>query len=213
MGVRWIGLALALLLLGAVGGYGVGVLRHTDATTLAAARPVPAQSPSIPVLPTPSYDPDIDYPALATGLDYRRHVIGAPGYRWEYDVPRGWTVEPVAFAEVRWRPADEPLVGGYSLRVKIINQHNTDAEMVAAKKAAVESIYDDVEVTAESDDTLTFRYREPDTNRLRVNTFKWFTPPGVPTAEFEMSVVGRAADVPGLEDLLAHVAASVRKLS
>jgi hypothetical protein len=212
MRVRWIGLVLALLLLGAGVGYGVGALAGHDPTTLAAAHPVPAESPSIPVLPTPSYAPDISYPPLRPGLEYKPHVIGGPGYEWSYDVPRGWTIEPVAFAEVRWRPADEPLVGGYSLRVKILNQHSTPAEMVAAKKAAVESIYDDVEVTDESDDVLSFRYREPDTNRLRFNTFQWFTPPESATADFEMSVVGREPDVDGLEALLDHVAASVRQV-
>jgi hypothetical protein len=210
--VRWIGLALALALVGAVAGYGLGILTRAEPTTFASAQPVPAQSPSIPVLPTPSYDPDIDYPPLETGLAYRRHQIGAPGFRWEYDAPRGWTIETVGFAEIRWRPADEPLSGGYSLRVKVINEHRTNEEMVAQKKAAVETIYDDVEITAESSDLLSFRYREPDTNRLRFNTFKWFTPEGGSTAEFEMSVVGRAVDVDGLEDLLDHVATSVRKV-
>jgi hypothetical protein len=203
---------LVLAAIGAVGGYAAAVLRRDEPVRFATPAPVPARSPSVPVLPTPSYAPDIDYPPLAAGLDYRPHRIGAPPYRWAYDVPAGWRPEPVAFAETRWRPADEPTVGGYSLRVKIVNEHRTDEEMVAAKLAAVHGIYADVEVVEQTTDTLSFRYRETASNRLRVNTFRWFTPTGGVTAEFEMSVVGRQEDVPGLDALLAHVSASVHQV-
>ncbi|HEU5039042.1 MAG TPA: hypothetical protein VFT70_18690 [Nocardioides sp.] len=214
MRVRWIGLTLALVLLGAVTGYGVGVLRQEQPTTFAAAAPVPASSPSVPVVPAPTYAPDIDYPALRTDLSYKPHQLGEPTYRWRYDVPRGWTPEDVSpLFEVRWRPPDEPTIGGYSLRVKLVNEHRTTAEMVAAKLRAVRSIYEDVKVLARTDDMLSFRYRDPGQNTQRFNTFTWFTAPGGTLAEFEMSVVGREADLPGLDSLRDEVAASVEKLS
>ena len=75
-----------------------------------------------------------------------------------------------------------------------------------------QGIYADVEVVEQTTDTLSFRYRETASNRLRVNTFRWFTPTGGVTAEFEMSVVGRQEDVPGLDALLAHVSASVHQV-
>jgi hypothetical protein len=213
MRVRWIGLTLALVLVGAAAGYGMGVLREGEPTTFAMAQPVPASSPSIPVLPAPAYAPDIDYPALEPGLSYRAHRLGDPTYQWRYDVPLGWIPEEVSpLFEVRWRPADEPWVGGYSLRVKLVNEHRTNEEMVAAKRAAVESLYDDVRILASTDDMLSFRYREPSTNRKRFDTFTWFTPPGGSSAEFEMSVVGREADRAGLDSLRDDVAASVEKL-
>lgn len=213
MRVRWIGLALALALVGAAAGYALGVLRQDEATTFAAAAPVPAHDPSVPVLPDRPYAPDIDYPPLATDLTYRTHGIGGPTYRWHYDVPTGWTPEEVSpLFEVRWRPADEPTVGGYSLRVKLVNEHQTTEEMVSEKEAAVAAIYDDVHVLARTDDMLSFRYREPDTNRKRYDTFVWFPAPGSSTAEFEMSVVGRGVDRPGLDSLRDHVAASIQRL-
>lgn len=213
MRVRWIGLTLALVLVGGAAGYAVGALRRDEPASFATAAPVPAQDPSIPVLPARPYAPDIAYPALATDLTYRTHGIGGPSYRWHYDVPVGWTPEDVSpLFEVRWRPATEPTVGGYSLRVKLINNHQTNAEMVAGKEAAVTSLYDDVHVLASTDELLSFRYREPDTNRLRFNTFTWFTPPGGSTAEFEMSVVGRAVDRPVLASLREHVAASIQQV-
>ena len=214
MRVRWIGLTLALVALGAAAGWGLGMLREEPATTVATASPVPAHDPSVPVLPDAPYAPDIGYPPLASDLTYRVHGIGSPAYRWHYDVPAGWTPEEVSpLFETRWRPADEPTVGGYSLRVKLVNEHRTNAEMVAEEEAAIESIYDDVHVLARTDDMLSFRYREPDTNRKRFNTFTWFTPPGGSTAEFEMSVVGRDVDRAGLDSLRDHVAASIEKVS
>lgn len=209
---RWIGAALALALVGATIGYLVGEQTRTEPATFA-ARPVPASSPSIPVIPPASYSPDIAYPPLEPDLTYRRHLIGVPGYQWKYDVPRGWTPEEVAeFFETRWRPADEPLIGGYSLRVKLVNEHQTPAEMVASKRAAIEALYDDTEIIAATDDELAFTYRTSDSNRLRYNTFRWFTREGGTTAEFEMSVVGREVDLAGLADLLDTVGASVTKL-
>ena len=215
MRARWWLVAAALVVLavvGAAGGYAAATLREPQPRSFATPRPVPARSPSVPVLPTPSYAPDIDYPPLSPDLEYRVHRIGVPPYRWAYDVPVGWAPQPVAFAETRWRPADEPTSGGYSLRVKIINQHRTDEQMVAGKLADVRDGYADVQVIEQTTDTLSFSYRDPGSDRQRFDTFQWFTPTGGATAEFEMSVVGRQADVVGLEQLLEHVAASVHKL-
>lgn len=212
MRVRWLGLLLALAVVGAAAGYGVGVLRQQEPTSFAATRPVPATSPSIPVdVPSP-YADDIAYPALEPGLDYRQRRIGTAPYAWTFDVPTGWVVVWQALNERRWRPVGEPSVGGYSLRVKLVTEHKTPEQMVAQKRAAVTSIYDDVQVIEQTDDRLSFIYREPSTNTKRYDLFQWLTAPGGTEADFEMSVVGRSADVPGLEDLLEHVASSVRKV-
>lgn len=212
MRVRWIGAALALVLVGATVGYLVGEQSRAEPTTFT-ARPVPASSPSIPVIPPAAYSPDIDYPPLEPDLTYRRHLIGVPGYKWEYDVPKGWVPEEVAeFFETRWRPLGEPTIGGYSLRVKLVNEHQAPAEMVASKKAAIEALYPDADVITETEDVLAFTYRTSDSNRLRYNTFRWFTREGGTSAEFEMSVVGRDVDQEGLADLLDQVGSSINKL-
>lgn len=213
MRVRWIGLTLALALIGAACGYGFGTLDRRDPATIERAEPVPAQSPSIPVDPPPTFAVDIAYPALPTTLPYRTHRLGDPPFfLWRYAAPLGWvrstTDQP---QEYRWRPPDEPTEGGYSLRVKIVTQRLTPEQMVEQKVAAMESTYEDVEIVDQDEDEVYFTYRDG-LDHQRHNMFRWFTAPGQTAASFEMSVSGRAVDVPGLKSLLEHVAVSVTKL-
>src|SRR5690606_27665151 len=109
-------------------------------------------------------------------------------------------------------PPDRVEQGGYGMRVKIVNARMTPPEMVEQKLAALEETEDDVEVIGRSADTLAVTYRSAE-NRLRYNTFRWFTEPGVGFATFETSVFGRERDVDGLTDLLDKVAASVERVS
>jgi len=213
MRVRWIGLPLALALLGAAGGYGLGTLDRDEPAAIAQAEPVPAQSPSIPVDPEPTFAPDVEYPALSAALAYEDRRIGEPPFfQWAYHAPRGWarttTDQP---NEYRWRPPDEPTEGGFSLRVKLVTERLTPQEMVDQKITAMQTGYPDVEIVDQDSDELYFTYRDGN-DRQRHNMFRWFTAPGQTAATFEMSVVGRGVDVPGLEALMEHVAVSVRKL-
>lgn len=213
MRVRWIGLTLALVLVGGAIGYGVGLLRHEEPVVGAKARPVPAQSPSVPVLPTPPYAPDIDYPMLETGLSYTQRLLGSPPYfQWSYDAPAGWVMTTEDRDEVRWRPPNETVSGGFSMRVKLVNENRTTEQMVEQKEAAFLLAYEDVVVLDEDEDSIFFSYREPEANTQRFNMFSWTTRPDSEEATFEMSVVGREIDLPGLTELFEHVAASIEKV-
>jgi hypothetical protein len=213
--MTWRGLA-ALLLLAAVGGvagYAVADLRDPEPTTASTAEPLPAESPSFPVEPERPFAKDIDYPALQPGLEYRSHRIGDPPFMWTYDVPRGWKiVEDLGPDEIRWRPPDEPDIGGYSMRVKLTTEHKTKQQMVDQKLAAMQSSFEDVEILGQTDDLLSFSYRDSPRNTQRFNTFGWFSLPGEDEAKFEMSVVGRSVDRPGLEELFDRVSASIAKV-
>ncbi len=211
MGMRGLAVALALAVLGGVGGYAVGHLQRHEPVAIAAT-PVPAHKPSIPVDPERPFSSYIDYPALEPGLDYKRHTLGDPPYAWTYRAPVGWDPTQEYIDEIRWRPAGEPLVGGYSLRVKLISENKTPEQMVAQKLAAVQGGYDDVEVVGRTPHLLSFSYRDPTTNTQRFNTFQWFTIPGETVAKFEMSVVGRGVDRAGLDDLEEQVASRVSKI-
>lgn len=216
MGMRGLGVALALAvagaLVGAVGGYAVGHLARDEPVAIAQAGPVPASDPSLPVDPEEPFAPDIDYPPLETDLSYQKHTLGDPPFAWVYRAPRGWQASQEYIDEIRWRPPDEPTVGGYSLRVKLPTEHKTPEQMVRQKLRAVRAGYQDVHVLGRTRDLLSFSYRDPGNDTQRFNTFQWFAAPGETVAQFEMSVVGRAVDQPGLDDLLDQVARRVAKV-
>jgi hypothetical protein len=212
MSWRGVGALLVLALIGAAGGYLVADLRAPTTSSAARASPVPAQSPSIPVDPERPFAEDITYPPLALGLDYRPHTIGDPPFQWTYEAPRGWKATEEGLDEIRWRPRDEPEIGGFSLRVKLSTEHKSKADMVTQKLAAMQAGYEDVEILGQTPDRISFSYRDATRNTQRFNTFRWFSLPGEDEARFEMSVVGREVDLPGLEELFEQVGASVEKV-
>jgi hypothetical protein len=167
------------------------------------------------------YAPDIDYPPLSSGLSLGMLRMGNSVQAWRVPVPRGWQAftvpgdEPVApkkrggYDELRFRPADEPADGGYSLRVKTVNAHLATGPMVTARLAAVRQAYDEVTVLSQREDSLKFTFRDGN-NRLRYNYFQWFAAPGSSEASLEMSVAGREVDEPGLDDLFAAFASTLQ---
>jgi hypothetical protein len=212
--MSWRGLGALLLLaaLGAAGGYAAASAMEPDTTTESTASPVPATGPSVPVDPEEPFEPDIDYPPLETDLDYRDRVLGEPPFEWAYVAPKGWKADVEGVNEVRWRPPDEPEIGGFSLRVKLATEHKTKADMVAQKLAAMQANYEDVVILGQTQDLLSFSYRDATRDTQRFNTFRWFSLPGDDEARFEMSVVGRSVDREALDELLETVADSVEKV-
>lgn len=212
MSWRGLGALLLLAVLGAAGGYAAAGLQEPETTIAESASPLPAESPSIPVDPQEPFAADIPYPALQVGLDYKPHTLGQQPFQWEYVAPQGWKSTEEGLNEIRWRPRDEPEVGGYSLRVKLSTEHKTKSDMVIQKLSAMQAGYEDVVVLGQTQDLLSFSYRDATRNVQRFNTFRWFSLPGEEEARFEMSVVGREVDRDGLQDLLENVAASVEKV-
>lgn len=223
------GLVVALLcgLLGLGGGALVAYLVRQQPTIGGLADPVPAVSPSIPVdLPTESpYARDISYPTLSPDLPLQGvHTMHNHLADWTYHVPQDWT----AFGDfsdtpltphqiehsqsVRYKPADEPTVGGYSLYVRVLDNTLFDTKMsVNAKIAGFEEAASvaDFQVLHESDSSVYFEYRDKPTNLHRFNYFEWFAVPGDPFATLQVSVAGRQRDVPGLKALLNRFADDV----
>jgi hypothetical protein len=216
------GIALALVV-GAGIGAGAAYAMRSDTESSGTARPV-AASPSVPT--DDPYAPDIDYPPLGDVGDFDRYEIGGgPQLQaWEYAVPKGWVAYSVTqrgdrpispdevdeHVEVRFRPAGEPLVGGYSMRVKAIDNHSPPSDEVSDKVADFEDIYQDFEVLDRSDSTVYFRFRTKDGDRLRYNFFRWLAVPGAEEATLEMSLAGRAVDEEGMQALFGQFAAQAR---
>ena len=83
-----------------------------------------------------------------------------------------------------------PETGGYSLRVKTINNHVPASAMVAQRLAAVREAYAEVTVLDRATDSVKFTFRDG-SNHLRYNYFRYFTGPQSSEASLEMSVAGR----------------------
>jgi hypothetical protein len=210
---RVIGLFLVVLLLGAGAGYAWGAATpDDDPSRFSDAAPLPAESPSVPVEPERPYAEDIDLAALLPGLTYTRETIGQAPFQYSFRRPKDWTASDPQYGERSFLPPDRVEQGGYGMRVKIVNARLTPEDMVEQKLDGLEATEDDVEVVGRSADYLAVTYRSAE-NRLRYNTFRWFTDPGGIAATFETSVYGRERDVAGLRDLLDKVAASVERVS
>jgi hypothetical protein len=208
---RVIGIFLVLLLLGAGAGYAWAAAGADDGPTrFAHAVPVPASSPSFPVVVEEPYADDIDFPTLEPDLRYDRHVLGDPPFQYSYRAPRGWLTSTIAANENRVVPPGTVDLGGYAMRVKVVGERKTTQEMVTQKLDALLLVEDDVEVLFQSADTLSFTFRSSQ-NWKRYNTFRWFDT-GDGFATVEVSVNGREQDLRGLTDLLDQVSASIRRV-
>src|SRR5262245_21225347 len=154
------GLVAALLcgLIGLAGGVLVAWLAQPGSAEGGLATPVPAVSPSLPVdEPTVKpYAHDIDYPRLTTDVSVpAKHVMHNGLAIWHYHVPQGWQAYYVCSSpcppgvvpddpmtpeqidrstEVRFRPEGEPRVGGYSLRVRALDNTFIDVHQIVGTK-------------------------------------------------------------------------------
>lgn len=206
-------------------------------STADTANPISAVSPSVPIdLPTRKpYAPDITYRRLSPDLALPPpdRTIGNELATWTYHVPQGWQAYAVCASpgecappmepdtmltpkqaaqqsEIRFRPPDEPSVGGYSLRVKALD--NTlglnPGQMVSTKIQGFRQSYEDFQRLRRTPSAVYFTYRDGN-NHLRYNYFQWFAATGSGTATLEMSVAGRKQDVPGLKALFNRFADNV----
>ncbi len=232
MSVRGLVVALLCGLLGIAGGVAVAYAVSPRSTHLtSAASPVPASSPSVPidVTASPSVAPDIDYPTLQPGLALPVvHSIANDIASWTYHVPFGWTAYAVCTAtpctlpddavlrpkqidkqaQLRFRPAGEPVVGGYSLRVKVVDNLDLNpAQLVATKVVGFRQEFSDQDfsVVRRTPSAVYFTYIDGE-DHLRYNFFQWFAVPGHANATLEMSVSGRERDRAGLEALFNRFA-------
>jgi hypothetical protein len=202
------------------------------------ALPVSAVSPSVPIdepPKPPKTAPDITFPSLSPDLSLPLpdRTIGNDLATWTYHVPAGWipyaVCAPVAECpppmkvddvltprqaarqpQVRFRPPDEPIEGGYSLRVKVLdNQLGLDPyTMVGTKISGFRQAYQHFKLTHRTPSAAYFTYIDGN-DHMRYNYFQWFAAPGSTTATLEMSVAGRKQDVPGLKALLNRFADNV----
>jgi hypothetical protein len=238
MSVRGLVVALLCGLLGLAGGAAVAYAVQPRTSYSDTANPVPAVSPSLPidVHHVRPYEKDIDYPPLEPGFTLPVvHTFTNDLAQWTFHIPEGWQAyavcgqpEPCApplvnnapitpgqvdkATQARFRPVGEPSTGGYSLRVRIIENTFVDVHQTVATKIVGFGDSPDVadySVLDQTDASVYFQYRDASTNYHRFNYFQWFAIPGHTNATLEMSVSGRAVDRAGLQWLFDRFADNV----
>lgn len=206
------------LLIGLLVGGSVSYVTRDEGSTVIDTGSTPEESPTKTPTSSISLAPDITYDALATGLEYDMREISNGVQTWSFPVPKGWIAYPVPgdvpikpkkiadFDELRFRPKDEPTVGGFSLRVKAVptDQPFSTKTMVSNRLELLRHPSDpkdirDLTVLERTDSALYFTFVER-ADHLRYNFFQYFEVPGEGTT-LEMSVAGRAADEGGLRAL------------
>jgi hypothetical protein len=210
MRVRWIGLALALVLVGGAVGYALGQSAE-DEPARTSAGPVPAVSPSYPVN---EYDvrPDPGIAPLAPDLPLHRSKFRTGDLRMTASVPVGWHREVLQGGDT-WNFAQLGLpLPSYLLRVGLIAGDR--ASLNAAREFRISKLEDaaangDLEhlvVEERTDDGFTASYLSGGYQRVTMERFLEQGDSG--QAYATVAVVGRERDREGMADLLERVTAS-----
>lgn len=206
MRARWIGLTLALGLVGAAGGYGLGVARQEQPTTLPVAAPVPASSPSYPVIPILVL-PDPAFPTLEPGLRLHPVTVGSPPFDLRLPIPRGWIRTNPTSGEWHWYPPPTFVKNTYFVRVKLLgNLFQTVAASLDARVSALESAdgVADLQIESRTADSLVTSYVASGYRRVSMERY---IADGTGTTYASIAVIGRERDRPGLADLFRRIPA------
>lgn len=198
----------ALLALGVGGGFGASLAADRQTVAGGAPTPVAAQSPSIPVEPPESLLPDPGLEPLPTDVSLVRTEMGTGAFRYEFPVPEGWLATPNDSTTTKWHPPDK-VSFTYFLRVELVDGDNrTVASTLEQRVADLDAVEQDLAVDEQTADALTYSYTL-DRHR-RYGMIRWLRPSGSPFAEVEVALTGREVDLPGMEALMARIAAGLR---
>ncbi len=211
MRVRWIGLALALALVGGATGYVVGRTTLDDPASIAGARPLPAVSPSYPVNEY-VVQPDPGIAPLAPDLPLQTAKFRAGGEAMTASVPVGWRRAPLQGRD-SWNFADpDNPKNTYLLRIGIDAGDRVsltvarESRITALEDAETNGAIEHLVIEERADDGFTATYL--DNGYQRVAMERWLPQPDSAQAFAAVAITGRESDREGLADLLERVAAS-----
>lgn len=200
---------VSLLAVGIGGGYVASVLAGEQPNASGVPVPVVAHDPSFPVDPVPEVVPDPDTAPLATGLPTVRGTVGSGEFVVSFPRPRGWRETRSSVGEKKWYVPGNPAYT-YGLRVEHVEgQHDTIAGILAERIADLDEQEEHFELIGRTADSMSFTYIAD--GHLRHGLLRWMDLGGSGFAEVEISVNGRAVDMPGMQDLLATVARGMRE--
>ena len=196
---------VALLALGAGGGYAASAQSRDTTVGTGVPAPVPAERPEMPVeAPRPPV-PDPDDPALEADIPMSPTTRGTGKFEITFPAPVGWTTNTNASNEWKWK---EPGTSNntYVMRIEQINSQDITIE--DAIDIRIERLIDeqeDVVIVDRGADSLEYTYRSNEGN-ARHSFMRWLDLDASGQADVEIVVHGREVDVPGTSDLIQRVA-------
>lgn len=203
MKVRWVGLALALAVVGStLVGHRLGEA-HRPTPTSFAALPVPAVSPDYPVTPA-RVVPDDPYPPLRSGVPLRDVRLGTAPFRVQVPVPRQWVGSVPTAGEWRWYPDADEMKNVYFLRVRQVGaQYQSVPAAVESRISALADAagVEDFVVESRRRDRFVSHYVSDEHRRV---SFEGYVARG-DVAYLWVAVIGREADRDGLRDLFERM--------
>lgn len=203
MRVRWIGLALALVLLGLAAGYGLANRPDDPPEELASAQPIAAVDPSWPAEPAEVL-PDSTFPALAPGVRTHLETIGTESFPLRIPVPNHWVRSNSAPGEWKWYPADDFEYNTYFLRVGSIGPHQPIPTVLSQRIAALDGAESvkELDIESQTADSFTATYVSDKHRRLNMERV---LPAPDGTAMVWIALIGRMSDRAGMEELFPRI--------
>ncbi len=195
-----------LLALGVGGGFGASWALGETPTGGGEAAPL-AASPSLPVDPVPELLPDPDFDPLEPGIKLVDKRVGTGDFGLSLQVPAAWRFTTNSLTEWQWRPQDFQTFG-YYMRVEQVISNRRSIGWTLERRID-DLIEDEQSVTIRSQSGGSLHYTYVTSNHLRHGFLTWLDLTGSDNAQVEIAVTGRAADVPGMSELIGRVADSI----
>ena len=205
--MEWRGPAVlvALLAIGAGGGYAASAQSRDGSIGSGVAAPVPAQAPEMPVEAPQPPVPDPTDPPLEPDIAMAPQKVGTGKFEITFPAPVGWSTNANASNEWKWKKPGTSN-NTYVMRIEQINSQDiTIEDAINIRIERLRAEQDDVVIVDRGAETLEYTYRSNEGN-ARHSFMRWLDLDASGQADVEIVVHGREKDVPGTRDLIRRVA-------
>ncbi len=205
--MEWRGPAVlvALLAIGAGGGYVASAQSRDGSIGSGVAAPVPAQAPEMPVEAPQPPVPDPTDPPLEPDIEMAPQKVGTGKFEITFPAPVGWSTNANASNEWKWKKPGTSN-NTYVMRIEQINSQDiTIQDAINIRIERLRAEQDDVVIVDRGAETLEYTYRSNEGN-ARHSFMRWLDLDASGQADVEIVVHGREMDVPGTRDLIRRVA-------
>jgi hypothetical protein len=196
---------VALLALGAGGGYAASAQGRDTTIGTGVPAPVPAERPEMPVEAPRPYAPDPEDPPLERDIPMRSAVVGTGKFEITFPVPVGWSTNINATNEWKWK---KPGTSNNTYVMRIEQIQSQDITIEDAIDIRIERLRDeqaDVVIVDRGAESLEYTYRSNE-NNARHSFMRWLDLDASGQADVEIVVHGRESDAPGTRQLIQRVA-------